>query len=180
MKKNTVLIAILALILQGCGPLQVNLMNPNPNLDLKESKQKIILLINDGILNEFQIPQKNGVRTTDVTEWHSSLKKGFENGFKDYYTIVENKEDADLILTLTRADLEFVPAAVSGSYGVVAINAQIDFKAILKNKNNEVLNSDAGTSVSKNSTNQPSQATSVVESSVESMYEILAKEIFGN
>ncbi|TXK71967.1 hypothetical protein [Mesonia sp. K4-1] len=180
MKKSTVLIAILALILQGCGPLQVNLMNPNPNLDLIESKQKIILLIDDGISNEFEIPEKNGVRPINVTEWHSSLKKGFENGFKDYYTIVENKENADLILELTRADLEFVPAAISGSYGVVAINSQIDFKAILKNNNNEVLNSDAGTSVSKNATNQPSQVTSVVESSVESMYEILSKEIFEN
>jgi hypothetical protein len=180
MNKMFILSAIVALILQSCA-LQVNLLNPKPNLYLNEEKEKLALVLADDIKDIFVVPKNNGVKQFNVTEWHNSLKQGFVNGFRDYYTIVDDKADAGLILELTRADFEFVPADVGAYWGVrstFALNAQITFKAKLTAKNGEVINKNAGTAFSKSAGGDRAQFTKAAESSIESMYEIIGKELF--
>lgn len=182
MKRMLILSAIVSLFFQSCA-LQVNLLNPKPNLYLNEEKEKLALVIHDDIKDVFVVPKNNGVKQFNVTEWHNSLKQGFVNGFKDYYTIVDDKADAGLILELSRTDFEFVPVSVGAYWGVQStftLNAQITFKAKLTANNGEVINKNAATAVSKSAGGDRAQFTKVAESAIESMYEIIGKELFIN
>jgi len=176
MKKNLIIFLLVPFLLQGC--LSVKLMNPRPNLNLAETKQTIALIIDEGVKDIFTIPAQNGVRKASVTDWRTSLKNGFESGFGNFYTIIDDDTKSDLVLKITRTDVAFAPAAVGYNGVVAAIRAQITFNATLYNKNGEVIGRSSGTSVSKSAVGGISQLTSCVASATESMYELIGEKCF--
>ena len=180
MKK--LLFLFLAFILfYGCA-LKVTKMNPKPNISINETKMKIMLEIDASIKDTFEIPAKGGISKIKVVGWRESLKSGFNNGFGEYYSIVENKSEADLILEIKKADIEFSAtsyiATSNTSSKINSVKALITYKAKLVNKTGETIGQSANTSVSKNPINNSRYCTDAVSSAVESMYELIAKDVF--
>jgi len=176
-KLNLFILIAIIIILQGCA-LQVGLLNPKPNLDLKKTNQSIHFVIDNGIQNSFYIPKYSGIKKSKVTDWRTSLKNGFNNGFKDFYKINTAKTNSDFILKLLKTDVKFIPTSMSGYNNLTVLKVQIKFKAQLLNSAGEELNKVAGTAVSKKTINIKGQENKVVENAIENMYKIISEKFF--
>ena len=73
MRKKVFILTFLMVILSGYTMAQVKLLNPSPNLNLKESNGKIFLLVGEKIPDNF-ISQGNGIRKIKVAEWLTQKK----------------------------------------------------------------------------------------------------------
>jgi hypothetical protein len=171
------LVVAVTLVTAGCA-LNVVKSTPRPNVVFKEPTDKILALkLTPDIQSEFQIPARNGVAGADVREWRETLSNGFQSGFRDYFKI-SSKENGDMILEISRADIEFAPTAVSAQTGVAAIEAHITYKARLVDGGGKTLKVSASTASSKKSITNRSDVSDCVAGAVESMYEALARDLF--
>ncbi len=167
---------IVALIsLAGCS-LKIHAGNPRPNIAIATRDSTMALVIADQVANDFAFRQQNGIMGGSVQGWHTTLRAGFSNGFSDAFQLRE--APAETTMSIDVAELEFVPAAVSGYYGVVAVVAQVRFKATVTQGG--VKRRVAGTAVSKKSIASRNEVTAGTVSAVESMYEAIARELFSD
>lgn len=166
-------------LITGCASLKVEKMNPYPNLNIASSDKILGLELSPNIQNNFEIPAKGGIKSASVAGWRDSLQNGFNNGFSDVYKLGSSASDSDLILKLTRADIEFAPSAVRADGTPVAIHVQILYKAsLVDNTTGETVKRAADTVVSKRSITRAGDTTEAVKSAVETMYEIIAAQFF--
>jgi hypothetical protein len=173
--KRGFLIAVI-LTAAGCS-LDIVKSTPRPNIIFKDPANKTLALkLTQEIQNQFQIPQRNGILGADVHDWRETLSNGFQSGFRDYFKVSSN-ESGDVVLEISRADIELAPTAVS-NHGVGAIEAHITYKARLVDSTGKTLKVSANTVASKKSITQRSDVSDCVAGAVESMYEALAKELF--
>ena len=189
MKKLSLLIAILLVTFPSCFALKITVLNPKPNLALKNSKEKIFFQIDNKIEDNYVIPSRNGIARTKVSDWHTSLINGFRNGFSDFFTIVDDPAEADLILKLSKTDLEWTPvatktnvtgtgSAITSTTTVSTIRSQITFRAQLVNKDGEIVKQCANTVIAKNVASRTKDFNLNVESALESMYEYVGNDFF--
>ena len=176
MKKILIVISTM-IILQGCS-LKVIQMDPTPNININESDKSIALVLNERIKEKFEISENRGIKKAEVEGWRKSLRAGFNNAFSDYYSINEDANNADLVLILKRADIEFSPTSVATNVGVTSLETHITFNSQLKNNKGKVIERLAKTANSKGSITDPSHVTDNVETAVESMYELIAEDMF--
>jgi len=109
-----------------------------------------------------------GLKKLKVENWRGALQKGFDAGF-------ETATGPDSLgMSILRADLELVPGAVSGEGSIVAVGAQVTFKAQLQKADGQVVCTAATTATSKKTVTRASEMAELVSSAVESMYEIVA------
>lgn len=194
MRKSVLFLALtLLVILPGYSQMylttfKVTGVNPQPNLALKASKQKLCIVFDDRVQDEFDIEKSTVAPKTSVSEWQTSLKKGFVNGFGEFFTIVEEQADADLILKVVKADPEWEVASyntvVSGSAGNVSsstsktLRSKITFRASLLDKDGESINQCANTAISKKAAGKKKEINPNFASAIESMYEVIGQELF--
>ena len=167
---------LLVLVSMSACSLKIRAGNPRPNIAIVPRDTTMALVIADRVADTFVIPQQNGIMGGSVQGWHTTLRSGFGNGFNDVFRLSEGP--ADTTMSIDVAELEFVPAAVSGYYGVIAVNAQVRFKATVTQGG--VKRRIAGTAVSKKSIANAAEATAGTVSAVESMYEAIARELFAD
>ncbi len=185
---SLVLAALGAIVYQGamgCG-VAVEIANPRPNIDLKESHQVLNLRLSSKIPNDFDMPTINLMYTPHVSGWRSSLKRGFRNGFGEYFDLSPDARP-DLVLEITEALPEIVmtqnatgytAGGVYHSTGQAAGNAQIRYRARLLDAQGRVLKKSFGTVPSKRTFTNIFEGTAVVESAVETLYEAVARDCF--
>lgn len=167
---------LLVLLSTSACSLKILAGNPRPNIAAVPRDSTMALVISSQVADAFAIPQQNGIMGGRVQGWHTTLRAGFGNGFNDVFRLTE--APAETTMTIDEAELEFVPAAVSGYYGVVAVTAQVRFKATVTQGG--VKRRVAGTAVSKKSIASRNEATAGTVSAVESMYEAIARELFAD
>lgn len=80
-------------------------------------------------------------------------------------------------INISKAELEFVLAAVNGMGVAVAIHSQIKYRAEWKDKEGSIIKRMAGTAESKSAATNPRQLTMNVENVVETMYEQIASQM---
>jgi len=177
MKLKIFFLVITIIFFQGCA-LQVGVLNPKPKLNIQISDKSLRLIIDDSIKNSFSIPEYSGIKKSGVSDWHISLKNGFDNGFNNFYKIKQNNANSDFILKLSQAELKFVPTSVSGYNNTTVLNVEIKFKAALLNSNDEKLNSMDGIAVSEKTINVKGREAEAVENAIENMYQTIAIKMF--
>jgi hypothetical protein len=178
MKKNSSFLLFLGLmIIHGCA-MQIGSMDPAPKLNLTKTNSTLYLDISNHIKNAFKIPEYSGVKNSEVKDWHTSLRKGFENGFKNFYTISQNKDHADLIIRLNQTDVQFTPISVSGYQNSTTLKAEIGFEALLLNQNDKVLKKITDIATAQKTINVKGQETEAVKNAIEIMYQKIAGEFF--
>lgn len=153
---------------------------PTPNLALKDEKPKSIeLSMGNGVQDSYIHLRRNGFKKTIVSSWKASLKNGFVSAFRESFSIHSESLDSDFALKLNRAELEIIPAE-SGN----GMSAMITFNAVLLDSNGKEISQMASTAYSKKSavlffySANSSRAMEITNSAVESMYEMIAKEMF--
>jgi hypothetical protein len=186
--------ALVVFLNAGCvslDPLIIPKSNPSPNigLSLSDNKKSISLVLDDSIKNEFEVSHKNfggKNRLWKMTYYRDSLQAGFKNGFRDFFRIDPPESSTDFIVEISKADFEFVPDAIDGYGNTAAVRANITFKAILKKKNGNAVKMTAATARAKKAAVFEYESGGIkmaidnksVESVIESMYEVIAKEFF--
>jgi hypothetical protein len=185
MRKTLILIATLLATIPSYCALKITALNPKPNLALKSSNEKIFILIDKNVEDSYMIPKQGGIKKTNVTDWHTSLINGFKNGFSDFFIIVDDASEADLILKLSKAEIEWAPAGTrtvvsggSSSTVVSHVRSQVTFNAQLVNKNGDILKQCANTVVSKKVAFKRKDINPNAASALESMYEYIANDFF--
>ena len=172
--------------------MKVTELNPKPNIAINNHKEKIFLLIDENnIQDDFVAPAQNGTPKTKISKWHTSLIKGFNNGFGEFFTIVDDPSQADFILKLSKMDMEWMAASyktvVSGGGGLSnqsstspnSFRAQITFKAqLINNHDGEIMKQCAATAVAKKVATRSKEVNPATASALESVYEIIAKDLF--
>lgn len=165
------------LLASGCT-LSVAQGNPRPNIDLPESKAGLKLVMDESVRNTFEVPGRGGINKGEVEQWRETLARGFQNGFGTAFQT--NADPSELTLQLSEVELEFAPTAVASHGGAVAAEAQIRYKARLVDAQGNVVRRSNGTVASKRSTGRADEVTLIAESAVESMYEKIAMDLFGD
>lgn len=151
-------------------------LNPRPNLTIEESTQTIAIELS----NKIEDTIENKDAKTTMTGWRGTLQRGFRNGFKGYFKVVENPKEAELVLKILRCDLKIW----FGDPG-----HQIIYQSKLVNSNGETVGMSANTITHKLPIIVQSQrsipdtiyhllADDMTKSSVEVMYETISKDIF--
>ena len=169
------LAAGLTMFLSSCA-FHVAATNPRPNFALPRSQGSIKLVFAYGVEDKFSLPTQNNIMGGDVEGWRATLENGFKNGFADSFRVVGSSESADYTLTLNDALPELVPTAVAANGAVVGGTAQLRYKASLVGQSGE--RRSAGTVAAKKTTTRRDEIGNVMASSVETMYEQIAKEMF--
>lgn len=172
--KNLVLCTGLTLFLASCA-FRVAATNPRPNIALPKTQSSIKLVLGNGVEDKFKIPTQNQIVGGDVEGWHTTLQNAFKNGFADSFRVANADEVPDYTLTISEASPELVPTAVAANGAVVGGTAQLRFKALLSGKSGEKIA--AGTVQAKKTTTSREEIGNVMASSVETMYEQIAKEM---
>ncbi len=176
MKKISILIAISALIFQGCA-LQTGVLNPHPDTNLVKTGKTIKQVLGEGVKNSFLIPEYNGIKNSKITDWHQTLTNGFENGFRKFYVIEKNNSTTDLTLKISKTDIKFIPVTLSGYNSSTVLKVQINFSAALFNKDGKEISKTDTSVFSKNTINCKGKEKEVVNDAVEKMYELIAKRL---
>ena len=161
-------------VLPGCSIL-IGPGNPRPNIVVASQKKSLRVVISDSIPNDFDPQTPPHLRNMHVQGWHQTLEKGFSNGFGDSMRVVDSGT-SDWTLKIDNAELEYVSAAVNGYGNVVALTAQIRFKASLQRDGEELRL--AGTVESKKATSQGAEIPALAYSAIETMYEKIAADLF--
>ncbi len=178
MKTKLFYLSIGIFILQGCA-LHVGMVNPKPKLDLTGNDKSLYLVIDESVKNTFVVDKYSGVKKSKVTDWHASLRNGFENGFKNYFTLTQDKENNDFILKIAKAELKFIPVSINGYHPSTGLKAEIRFSAYLFDEiKRDVTIINKGVVTSDKIIRVKGQETEVVENAIEKMYQKIEKEIF--
>ena len=172
--KNAVCLLFLCLYVAGCT-LTVTAAQPRPNIALAPRPEKLSLKLGPDVKDQYRVPPQQGLQAVNVAGWNSTLQTGFDSAFGSLF----QGSGEGLVLSIDRADLVVTPAAV-GTYGVAAVRAQVTYRAQLMSESGNVIAISAATAESKGTTASPSQAdmTRLAGDAVESMYELIAKELF--
>ncbi len=176
-KREYLFLLIGLVILQSCA-MHIGKMNPSPKLDLSKTEKSIFLALDNDIKDSFTIPEYSGIDNSDITDWRASLQSGFENGFKNFFTINATESGSDLILKLLKTDLKFIPVNVSGYNNSTVLNVEIDFSAELLDGNNQKINGIIDKAKSQKTINVKGRETAAIESAIENMYQLISTEFF--
>jgi len=181
MKKTSLLWLGLCAALAGCA-MNVQTVNPRPNVNIDKSAQTIALTLGTQVQNEFQLVNPIPIQKAAIHGWQQTLTNGFNNGFGDSYKVTDKLASADLVLTIKKADPEFALTAYTtlrnGSMANAAFEARITYAADLATRDGKVVGRSAGTVRSKKTAMSSDEMPKSLESAVESMYEAIATEAF--
>jgi hypothetical protein len=121
-------------------------LNPRPNLDLPRSGSSLALDVS-GVADRFDIPSQSGIKGVTVEQWRTSLKAGFRNGPAKFFA--PPAAQADYTLKLTKAVLDYIPAAVyERSGGAAAARARVVYMAQLIDRQGQIVARIKGEAVS--------------------------------
>lgn len=171
--KHLFFVIVTVALFAGCRPnLTVVPTTPKPNVALSADSAPAALKLADSVKDEFSTTEEGGVMAVPVKGWRSTLTKGFESAFNP-----SGKEGRTLEILM--ADLSFAPAAVAANHNVVAVRAQIRFKARLLAADGTELGIVAGTAEARDANTSPSSETMTANAAqaVETMYEGLTSEL---
>lgn len=146
--------------------------NPRPNIALVESDRPLWITIDPGVRNTWNIPADELRNDPPVTiaHWHDLLARGFENGFADIYKL--SGGDGTWTIRVVEAEPFVAYDAAGEGYAVL-----IRYKAKLYSPDGKVVRVAAATVRSKW---PETSMTSLVVDGIETMYEHLGRELFGD
>ena len=165
-------------VLWGClpPPIQVDLLEPRPNLALVNDRERTLSLsLGPGISDQFSVPAHDRIPSTTVRSWQETLTNGFRAAFKPYFTVASPSE---LVVAIDRADIDWAPLGVSGKGIVTAVQAQITYKARLLDSRRNTIAAAASTATSKSPAIDYDGLERCLTSAVETMYEDMAQQLF--
>ncbi len=177
MKTNQLLLIVGFILLQGCA-LHIDTINPQPETTMHKTGKSIKMEIGNGITDSFLLPEYAGVKKSIVTNWHTSLKNGFNNGFNRYFEINEHPRKTDFILKLTKTELSFNPANVTGYSTTTFLNVDLNYQAVLLDGNNNILKKAEGHVRSDKTINVKGEEKEAVKNTIEKMYVQIADKFF--
>ena len=160
----------------GCGGLDVTLVEPRPNVNMVKQTGSLSIAFGAGVKDEFIVPDGNGLPSTEVDHWRASLRNGFINAYKDAFTLAPQNGDATI--EIQEADLSWAPAAVAGTGTVMAITAQIRYKARLTKDGGKTVIPISGTVESKKAVTRANDASGGASNAIESLYEDMTNKFF--
>lgn len=176
MKNLKYLLPVLLFIFMGCSTISLKESNPFPNVDILGMKNKTIaLLISPDIKNKFKTqPTGEACKGLHLKDWHTSLINGFNNAYKDSFTIIYYPDNADYVIKLLRTTpfLEVITMYGAGAVTTCVIN--ITYKARLLHEGKAVKSS-AHTVMAKQ---REGEIEMNLKSALESMYETMTKDFF--
>ena len=177
MKTKLFISLITVFLIQGCV-LEIGTLNPSPKLNLQKTNITLSLQIEDDIKDTFLIPDYSGIKKSKVSNWHKTLKAGFNNGFGKYFKLVNEKTKPDYLIKLNKTELIMIPTSVSGYNNTTALKVELKFRSTLLNKKGESINIINETAKSKKLIKTKGQEKKAVESAIEEMYKIIANKFF--
>lgn len=167
-------IVVAVALFAGCGRPNVTVVptTPKPNVAVSADSAPAALKLHDSIKDDFTTSEDGGVMAVPVKGWRSTLTNGFESAFSP-----SGKQGRTL--EILSADLSFAPAAVAANHNVVAVRAQIRYKARLLSEDGSELGIIAGTADARDANSSPKSETmtSNAAQAVEAMYEALTVEL---
>jgi hypothetical protein len=163
-----------AVLFAGCS-IAVDPLNPKPNVVSPDRPVKLEIASDIG--DTYEIPSKNGMKKVKVVGWHGSLQKGFDNAFGK-----ESGAPSTMKVVLTRAELDFEPTAYlvdryGHNVGAAGAQAQVTYAAKLVASDGSTVRTSNRTVIAKKSFSSANGSESV-QSAVESMYELMAQDLF--
>jgi len=177
MKTKLLFFLIAIFLIQGCA-LEIGRLNPNPKLNLSKTSKTLSLLFSDDIKDAFLIPEYSGIKKSKVSNWHKTLEIGFNNGFGQYFILVDERVEPNYLIKLIKTELVFIPTTVSGYNNTTELKVEIKFQAKLLNEKKESLNIVDEIAKSSKQIKTKGQVKEAVESAVEDMYEIISNKFF--
>lgn len=144
-------------------------IDPKPNIAAELDDYSFDIVIDDSI-TEYHETKTKGIKKLKLESWRTAITDGFE------YALEDAQGPTRLTIQVSRAELELVPAAVAANTGIVAVNAQITFKARLQDVAGQTMCTEAATAVAKESTSRVNAMGELVGSAIESMVEIFSAE----
>lgn len=158
---------------------RVKTLNPQPLIDLPDSRDAMKLELDSTIADTFVVPEQNGVTAVPVEQWHASLENGFKNGIGKFY-----RGDASAPvwkLMLVNIQLDYVPTAVAvrgaQTMGAVAVQARVRYVARVVDAKENVVVRDQGEVFSTNHWTQSGGSSTTAAEALGAMYEHIAKQI---
>jgi hypothetical protein len=113
-RRACVLLLLLAfsIVLGGCGPVTIGVLQPRPTVAVEASDGKLALDVS--AVSDEQRPENSRLH---LTHFRESLTNGFKSLAEDQYTA--DAKSADLVLKLTEANVE--QALIGNIGGYIAI-----------------------------------------------------------
>jgi hypothetical protein len=171
----------LLILFYGCS-MTIKVLNPTPNVNIPETKSKIYLSFDGKVADHMEPVTINGRIWCHILDWHKTLQNAFNNSIGEYTKVTENKEDADYVLEIkkTEIDYETVSYVSNGIYTTSSSYViHLTYNASLYNKAGEKIATSTHTTFSKkNFMSGTINFTNGVQSAIESMFELIAKDIF--
>ncbi len=156
-------------------PLYIIQGDPQPEIHLVKSEETVALIIAECVLDEFYVPEIEGIRPLKVTDWRSTLEAGFRNGFGKVRRVVAS--EADQTLEILRADPVIIPETELGIL-VHSVKARLTFHARIQDKVGGILKESWGTVAASKRVRNTSYASKNVTNAVARMYEKIAQDLF--
>jgi hypothetical protein len=173
----TLSLALLSLT-AGCT-LRAGLTFPHPNVELERSPRHLALKLDGAIRDQFEASFGSGPGPVNVESWRETLANGFRHGLAPFFAAAPGA-NGGMTLELIETQLSYVPAAVTSAGGVVAVHAQLRYRARLLDAHGQVLQRLAGTALSKEPVTQGNHLTRAAGSAVEGLYENIASAFFSD
>ena len=176
MKNPKYLLLPLIFIFIGCAMITFKKSNPFPNVDIPGMENKTIaLLISSDVKNKFKTqPTGGGCKGLHLKNWHTSLKNGFNNAYKDSFKVIDSPDNADYVIKLLRTTPFLEVTTMYGTGAAAACGVNITYKARLLH-NGKAIKSSAHTVMAKQ---RAGKVKMNLKSALESMYEIMTKDFF--
>lgn len=172
--RNILPVFLMLIASAGCA-FEVGQLNPSPNIAMTPRKQSLHFQIAPEVKDRFQVELASS--SVEVTRWRMSLYAGYYNGLKDLFHLIKTPHQANYVIKVTKADLSFAPAAM-GEGGVAAFWAHVVFRASLMDSSGNVVRVSAGTAQAKSAFISKDKAHQGIRSALETMYEMMARQLF--
>jgi len=200
---RVLLVAVVLLSCVGCftGPLRVGQLNPRPNVvqvgaldprpnvapqvagapaggdkavaaSFAPAHPALSLSLDAEIPDQFVVRRRNRIPDTNVQSWRASLTSGFRNAFGP-------EQPGGRAIVIDRAELSWAPAAVDNHGSILAMNAQLTYRASLVDGAGRNVGGVAGTVESKSPASNFDGIEPSVTSAIESMYEDISVRLLG-
>lgn len=193
--KRLVLLSSFCLVtlfmLAACGPMTtvyVTKLDPETNIDIAAINQKVYFEIGEDVKDTLWIYQ-NKLKDTQVTNWHASLRNGFNNAFNNF-NIVKEKKEADLIFKIIKAKPDLTLVSVEEDDVELEYFSDIDSETVifsgkitynvrlLDSSSNKVLKRLAQTAESNEKGIKKWETRKVFNSAISVMYRTVSEKFF--
>jgi hypothetical protein len=200
---------LLATMLWSCAStVSIDSLHPRPNIRLPRQERSLCLLLDPSIPEQHRIAPANGVPEVAIERWRHALEQAFVQGLGSSFTL--ERTNPDLCMRLAMVSLTFTAEPEASAAIVMAETrkgelpillahggpssprvvrarkkpgyARIDYVAeLLEGGQGKVLRHVTGTVIAPHPVDETRESiTHAIESAIQSMYEMLSKQLFGS